>query len=67
MSKRANKCCLCESSLDKIVLGLNKKLLGRNITRFYCIDCLANYLDVTAEDLLDKVEDFKLQGCKLFD
>jgi len=61
------KCYLCESNLDKIAVGLNKKLLGRNIIRFYCIDCLANHLDVTVEDLLGKVEDFKLQGCKLFD
>jgi hypothetical protein len=66
MSKHS-KCYLCESGLDKIAAGLNKKLLGRSITRFYCIDCLANYLDVTVEDLLVRVEDFKLQGCKLFD
>ena len=66
MNKRV-KCYLCESGLDKIAVGLNKKLLGRNITRFYCIDCLANNLDVTVEDLLDKVEEFRLQGCTLFD
>ena len=64
---RLTKCYFCESSLDKIAIGLNKKLLGRNIVRFYCVNCLANYLDITVEDLLDKVEDFKLQGCKLFD
>jgi len=62
-----NKCCICESILDKIAVGLNKKLFGRNIIRLYCIDCLANHLDVTVEDLLAKVEDFKLQGCKLFE
>ena len=66
MNKRV-KCYFCESSLDKIAVGLNKKLLGRNIIRFYCMNCLANNLDVTIEDLLAKVEDFKLQGCTLFD
>lgn len=67
MSKaKTEKCYLCDAELDKIAVGLNKKLLGRNVTRFYCLSCLANYLDVTGEDLLAKVEDFKKQGCKLF-
>ena len=60
------KCLLCEAKLDKIAVGLNKKLLGMKIIRFYCLSCLANYLDVTVEELLAKVEDFKAQGCKLF-
>ncbi len=60
------KCYLCDAELDKISIGLNKKLLGRNVKRFHCLSCLANYLDVTVEDLLAKVEEFKEQGCKLF-
>jgi len=60
------KCYLCETELDKIVIGLNKKLLGRKIVRFYCLNCLAEYLDVTPDELLAKVEEFKAQGCKLF-
>jgi hypothetical protein len=64
---RKEKCCLCESEPDKIAIGLNKKLLGRNVTKLFCISCLAEYLDITVEDLLAKVEDFKLQGCILFD
>lgn len=63
---KPGKCYLCDAELDKISVGLNKKLLSRNIKHFYCISCLANYLDVTAEDLLAKVEEFKEQGCKLF-
>lgn len=30
------------------------------------MDCLAEYLGVTVEDLMDKIEEFKEQGCKLF-
>ena len=60
------KCYLCEAELDKIAVGLNKKLLGIKVTRFYCLSCLANYLDVTVEELLAKVEEFKEQGCTLF-
>jgi len=46
--------------------GLSKKLLGRNIKKFLCLNCLANYLEVTPEDLLVKAEEFKAQGCSLF-
>jgi hypothetical protein len=63
---KTKKCYLCEMELDKIAVGLNKKLLGMNITRYYCLSCLANHLDVTIEELLAKVEDFKEQGCTQF-
>jgi hypothetical protein len=61
------KCRLCETELDKTAVGLNKKLLDGKITRFYCLSCLANYLDVTIDELLAKVEEFKEQGCTLFE
>lgn len=63
---KKTKCYLCEEELNKVAVALNKKLLGRNIKRFYCLYCLANYLEVTVEELLTKVEEFKEQGCKLF-
>jgi hypothetical protein len=47
-------------------IALSKKLLGRKITSFYCLSCLANYLDITVDELLAKVEDFKEQDCALF-
>jgi hypothetical protein len=31
-----------------------------------CLDCLADYMGVTADQLLARVEDFKAEGCKLF-
>ena len=61
-------CISCgKKDLDKNTIGLNKKLLGKDITNFYCIDCLANYLDCTVEDLKDKIEEFKDEGCILFE
>jgi hypothetical protein len=63
---RAKKCYLCESKLDKDAIGLNKKLLEENLTRFFCVDCLAVHLDVPADDLIAKVSEFKEQGCTLF-
>ena len=60
-------CIACKKDkLDKNTLGLNKKLLGKDICNFYCMECLAYYLDVTVEELQDKIEQFKAEGCKLF-
>ncbi|WP_373325573.1 hypothetical protein [Sporomusa paucivorans] len=60
-------CFICnKDNLNKSEVGLNKKLLGRKVGRLYCLDCLADYLEVTTEELLAKVEQFKEQGCKLF-
>lgn len=47
-------------------IGLNKKMLGRSIKKFYCLDCLSDYLEITSQELLDKVDEFKSQGCTLF-
>jgi hypothetical protein len=52
--------------VDKDAVGLNKKLLGRGIARFLCMTCLAEHLDISVDNLYDKIEDFKNQGCKLF-
>lgn len=65
MTKKA-KCYLCDKELEKNEVGLSKKLLGRNIIRYYCISCLADYLDISVDDLLSKIEEFKEQGCRLF-
>lgn len=61
------ECVICgKTDLDKDTVGINKKLLGEQIQNFYCIDCLAEYLECTVEELLDKIEEFKAEGCKLF-
>lgn len=60
-------CYSCNKlSLNKDEIGACKKLLGRKIKQFYCINCLANILEVTTEELLAKIEEFKFQGCALF-
>ncbi len=63
-----NECVVCgKKNLDNNTIGLNKKLLGRSITNFYCMNCLADYLECTIEDLQDKIEEFKDEGCTLFE
>lgn len=61
------KCVICgKENLDKDTIGLNKKLLSKNITEFYCLDCFANYLECTVDDLQNKIDEFKEEGCILF-
>ncbi|MBU3877361.1 hypothetical protein HGO97_016260 [Faecalicatena sp. AGMB00832] len=61
------ECIACgKTPLDNDTVGINKKLLGKGIKNFYCMDCLADFLGCTVEDLLDKIEEFKYEGCTLF-
>lgn len=60
-------CVSCsQQHLSKDTIGINKKLLGKDIKSFYCMECLAEFLGCTVEDLLDKIEEFKEEGCALF-
>jgi hypothetical protein len=59
-------CVECDVLLKKDEVALSQKMLGRTITSFYCIKCLAGELDCAPEDLLVKIQEFKEQGCALF-
>lgn len=61
------ECVICgKIHLDKDSIGINKKLLGTSIENFYCMNCLAEHLECTVDELLDKIEEFKEEGCTLF-
>ena len=61
------KCVACgRTDLDKDTIGINKNLLGEDVSTYYCMDCLADYLGCEVQDILDKIEEFKEEGCKLF-
>lgn len=65
--KESKTCYVCgKDNLSKDEIGLTKKLIDKKTMNFYCIDCLAEYLEVTTEELLDKIEEFKEEGCTLF-
>jgi len=60
-------CYVCgKQNLSKDEIGITKKLIDKNTKDFYCIPCLAEYLEVTEEELRDKIEEFKDEGCTLF-
>ena len=65
---KASPCISCgKKDLSKNEVGINLKLIGEDTQNFYCLDCLADYLSVTPQDIYDKIEEFKEQGCKLFE
>ena len=63
-----NNCYICgKQNLNKDEIGITKKLLGKNEQRMFCLSCLAEQLEVTEEELVDKINEFKEEGCKLFE
>lgn len=61
------KCYVCgKTPLTKNEIGLTKKLINTKAKSYYCLPCIAEYLEVTEEELSAKIEEFKEQGCKLF-
>lgn len=65
---RMKSCIACgKVNLARNEIGINKKLLSERVENYYCLGCLAEYLDVTPQDILDKIEEFKKDGCSLFD
>ncbi len=60
-------CISCgKVGLSKDEIGINKKLIGENTKNMYCLDCLADHFEVSVGDILDKIEEFKDEGCTLF-
>ena len=66
-AKKQYECTSCRKMpLTKDEVGASKKFLGIDTLELYCIDCLAAYLEVTLEDIEDKILMFKEDGCELF-
>ena len=61
-------CFICgKQDLLRNEIGLNKKLIGKEVKKFHCLQCLADYLDISTEDLTERVQEFKDAGCTLFE
>lgn len=59
-------CCKCGSVVDYNVIGLNKRLIGRNTRRFMCLHCLAEFFGTSESALQHKIDEFRDDGCALF-
>ena len=68
MSKLKEKTCyVCNKTpLSRNEIGSVKKLIDKKSDKFYCLGCLAEMLEVTEDELLEKIEEFKDEGCTLF-
>lgn len=67
MENAVKTCYVCgKTPLSKNEIGLTKKLIDKKSQIFYCLPCLADYLEVTPDELLAKIEEFKEEGCTLF-
>ena len=61
------RCYVCgKENLSKDEIGLTKKLISKESKNFFCLSCLAEQLEVTEQELKDKIEEFKEEGCKSF-
>lgn len=60
------RCANCMRELIKDEVALSKKMLGKNTKQFLCLVCLSVYLNTDQNILLEKIEQFKEEGCTLF-
>lgn len=60
------RCCDCDKNLSKDEVALSRKMLGRNIESFFCLECLAIFIECDVASLKEKILVFKEQGCTLF-
>ncbi len=63
---RKKECCDCGRALKKDEVALTRKLIDVDTEEFYCLDCLSEFLGCTVQDLKEKIQEFKEQGCSLF-
>lgn len=60
-------CYVCgKEELSKDEIGINKKLIDKHTKKYFCLSCLAEQLEVSEQELLDKINEFKDEGCTLF-
>lgn len=62
----ADKCVKCGKTVTSDEAALCKKLISRATEKYMCLDCTAEYFDVTKELLEDKIKQYKALGCTLF-
>ena len=61
-------CKICGRQLTKDEQGLNKKILEGDVKNdlWRCLSCMSEYLECEQDELREKIEEFKAEGCKLF-
>jgi hypothetical protein len=61
-------CYICgKKNLTRNEIGLNKKLIGHDVKKHHCLSCLADYLEISVDELEERILIFKSSGCVLFE
>jgi hypothetical protein len=61
-------CYICgKKNLTRNEIGLNKKLIGQDVKKFHCLQCLADYLELSVDELEERIQEFKDAGCTMFE
>lgn len=63
---RVKTCCDCGKRLKKDEIALTRKLVDMDAEEFYCMGCLSEFIGCSVQDLKEKIQEFKEQGCTLF-
>ncbi|MDN5363005.1 MAG: hypothetical protein PWQ91_66 [Eubacteriales bacterium] len=63
---RKKICFNCGALVVKDVISLHRKIFSDNVDRFFCLPCLAEYLDCSEEELKNLIKELKEQGCVYF-
>lgn len=66
MPRKKIVCQNCGLQVDKDTLALHKKLFTERVDRFFCLACLADYLECTEESLQEMIDNLKKRGCEYF-
>ncbi len=67
MSESRETCRRCGRALTRDEIAVTRKLVNRGAREFCCVSCLADYFDVTPEDIQERIRYFRSTGCTLFD
>lgn len=59
-------CTKCGKELLSDEIAIYKRLVNRGADKFWCISCLAKYMQVEISDIEEKIIHFKKMGCTLF-
>lgn len=61
-------CRICGRFLTRDERGLNRKILEADAKGglWRCLACLAEFLECEEEELREKIDEFKAEGCRLF-
>jgi biotin operon repressor len=64
--KNKKICFNCGKPVVKDVIALHRKLFSYNVDRFFCLPCLAEYLECSEDELKKLIKELKEQGCVYF-